>query len=133
MLRLSDSFQASRRKSRLPQRALQLLSELERQEPSHYDFRRHSRVALLEEGDDIGRVPRELGRDGLLEILDNPWRSYDSVRTFSEGARRFYELVVTLSPGVSFYLFIPDENWVDDRLRLVLEVETDSPHHGTTA
>lgn len=126
MLRLSGTFQANRLpKNRLPQRALQLLLELEKQGPSPYDFRQHSRVALLEPADDIAKVPREVGRYGLLEILDSPWRSYDSVCVFSEAEKRYYELVVTLSPGVRLFLFVPDEDWVDSRLRLVLQVETD--------
>lgn len=124
MIRLTESFQARRRKSSLPQRALQLLESLEQQSPAPYDYRTHSRVALMEEGDNIERVPREFGRYGLLEVLDNPWRSYDSIHAFAEGEERFFEIVVTLTPGVLFYLLVPDAPWLDCRLRLVLDVET---------
>lgn len=121
MIRLTDSFQVRRRRHYFPLRALQLFDALQ-QHPSPTE-REQSRLAVLEEGDDIGRVPRELGRYGLLEIIDNPWRSYDSITAFCEGEARFYEMVITLAPGSLFTLIIPDAPWLDSRLRLVLEVE----------
>lgn len=124
MIRLTDPFQVQRRKHLFPQRAIDLFDTLQ-QTFSPYDYKVHSRVALLEEGDDIGRVPRELGRYGLLDVLDNPWRSYDSITIFHEGDRRYFEMVITLQqPDTLFYLLIPDAPWLDPRLRLVLDVET---------
>lgn len=126
MIRLNDAFQVQRRRHRFPQRALQLFDALQKQLPPSSVQEQQSRVAVLEEGDDIGRVPRELGRYGLLDVLDNPWRSYDAVTLFAEGEARYYEMVITLQPGVLFTLIIPDAPWLDPRLRLVLEVETDT-------
>lgn len=125
MIRLTDTFQVRRRRHLFPQRALELFETYQLQF-TPYDYRVHSRIALLEEGDDINRVPRELGRYGLFEVLDNTDRSYDAVTFFSEGETRYYEMVITLQPGVLFTLIIPDKSWLDSRLRLVLEVETES-------
>lgn len=124
MIRLTEPFQVQRRRHLYPQRALDLFDSCQ-QRHSPYDYKVHSRVAILEEGDDIGRVPRELGRYGLLEILDNPWRCYDTISTFTEGGTRYFEMVITLQPGITLTLLIPDKLWLDSRLRLVLEVETE--------
>lgn len=123
MIRLTDPFQVQRRKHLFPQRAIDVFDSFQ-QTFSPYDYKVHSRVALLEEGDDIGRVPRELGRYGLMEVLDNPWRSYDSITIFTEGDSRYYEMVITLQSDTLLYLLIPDASWLDSRLRLILDVET---------
>lgn len=131
MIRLTSSFQAARRKNHLPQRALTLLAELEQQNlPTTYDHRTSSFIAVMEQHDDIERTPRELGRYGLMEVLDNPWRSYDSITAFAEGDQRYYEMVATLRLGVVMHLLIPDAPWVDSRLRLVLEVDSSERHTG---
>lgn len=124
MIRLTEPFQVQRRRHLYPQRALDLFDSCQQQH-SPYDYKVHSRVAILEEGDDIGRVPRELGRYGLLGILDNPWRCYDSIGTFTEGETRWFEMTITLTAGVLLIVLIPDSAWLDPRLRLVLEVETE--------
>lgn len=125
MIRLTDPFQVRRRKHLFPQRAIDLYDSLQRIFPS-YDYRLHSRVAVLEEGDDIAKVPREVGRFGLLDVLDNPWRSYDSISIFNEGDTRYFEMVITIQSDIILTIIIPDEPWLDARLRLVLEVETDT-------
>lgn len=125
MIRLTDVFQVQRRRHLFPQRAIDLFDSYQ-QTFSAYDYKTHPRVAVLEQGDDIGKVPRELGRYGLLEVIDNSWRSYDSITTFNEEETRYFEMVITIQPDILLTIIIPDAPWLDPRLRLVLEVETDT-------
>lgn len=80
------------------------------------------RVLVLEQGDDVTRDFRVVGRFGLLTYLDDHYQApFEYVRFVREGGRRVFEAL--LAPRGRHLLVTPDEDWVDSRLRLVLDVE----------
>jgi hypothetical protein len=79
-------------------------------------------VLVLERGDDVRRDFRVAGRYGLLTYLDDHYQApFEYVRFIHEGGRRVFEAL--LAPEGTHLLVAPDEDWVDDRLRVVLDVE----------
>lgn len=115
MIRPTDLFQARRRKN-IPRRAITLL-KLVNNDPMQ-------KIAILESHDLIDRILPELGKGGLLNVIDSEWQSYENIVAFSEDHRRFFLMTMTLMKGETLSLFIPDEPWLDSRLRLVLDLET---------
>jgi len=79
-------------------------------------------VVAVEEGDDVGRDFPQAGRYGLLTYLDDHYQApFLYVRFVHEGGRRVFEAL--LAPSGKFLLVVPEEDWVDDRLLVVLDVE----------
>lgn len=79
-------------------------------------------VLVLERGDDVRRDFRMVGRYGLLTHLDDHYQApFEYVRYVVEGRRRVF--VALLAPSGSYLLVVPEEDWVDDRLLVVLDVE----------
>ncbi len=79
-------------------------------------------VLVLEEGDDACRDFRFLGRYGLLTYLDDHYQApFTYVRFVVESGRRIFEAL--LAPSERYLLVVPDEDWVDHRLQVVLDVE----------
>jgi hypothetical protein len=79
-------------------------------------------VVVLEQGDDVRRDFRMAGRYGLLTYLDDHYQQpFEYVRFVREGGRRIFEAL--LAPSGRFLLVAPDEDWVDERLLVVLDVE----------
>lgn len=83
-------------------------------------------VLVLERGDDVQRDFTTAGRYGLLTYLDNHYQApFQYVRYVVEGGRRVFEAL--LLPSGRHLLVVPDEEWVDTRLRVVLDVESENP------
>jgi len=79
-------------------------------------------VVVVEEGDDVDLDYRWTGRFGLLTHLDDHYIApFLFVRFVHEGGRRVFEAL--LAPEGKYLLVVPDEEWVDDRLLVVLDVE----------
>ena len=79
-------------------------------------------VVTVERGDDVRRDFPMGGRYGLLTYLDDHYQApFLYVRFVHEGGRRVFEAL--LAPSGKYLLVVPDEDWVDDRLRVVLDVE----------
>ena len=79
-------------------------------------------VVVLERGDDVRRNFRMAGRYGLLTYLDDHYQQpFEYVRFVHERGRRVFEAL--LAPFGRFLLVAPDEDWVDERLLVVLDVE----------
>lgn len=79
-------------------------------------------VLVLEKGDDVHRDFLLTGRYGLLTYLDDHYQApFEYVHYVMEDGRRVYEAL--LLPSRKYLLVAPDEVWVDERLRIVLEVE----------
>ncbi|GFO57259.1 hypothetical protein GMSM_42660 [Geomonas sp. Red276] len=82
------------------------------------------RVLVVEEGDDVRRDFRMVGRYGLLTYLEDHFQApFGYVRASEEGGRRMFE--ASLLPSGRFLLVAPDEDWLDDRLRVTLDVESE--------
>jgi len=79
-------------------------------------------VVAVERGDDVRRDFPMGGRYGLLTYLDDHYQApFAYVRFVHEGGRRVFEAL--LSPAEKYLLVVPDEDWVDARLLVVLDVE----------
>lgn len=86
-------------------------------------------VLVLQRGDDVCRDFRMVGRYGLLTYLDDHYVApFEWVRFEVEGGRKVYEAL--LSPSGRYILVAPDEDWVHDGLRVVLDVEAEVPQLG---
>ena len=87
-------------------------------------------VVAVEPGDDVRRDFRFAGRYGLLTYLDDCYQApFEYVRFVHEGGRRVFEALLATSG--KYLLVVPDEDWVDDRLRVVLDVEgEETASHG---
>lgn len=100
-------------RGRVPELALRRAGELRGQGVA---------VLVLERGDDVRRDFPMAGRYGLLTYLDDHYQTpFEYVRYAVEGDRRVFEAL--LAPSERYLLVVPEENWVDDRLLIVLDVE----------
>lgn len=82
-------------------------------------------VVVLEEGDDIERNVPQAGRHGLLTHLDDAWQEpFSFVGFVVEDGRRVFEarLAYGRQPVT---VVVPDAPWLDDRLRLLLDLEAE--------
>lgn len=80
-------------------------------------------VLVLEEGDDVERDVPQAGRHGLLTHLDDCWQEpFERVLWVRENGRRVFvaRLAACRVPTV---VVAADAVWLDERLRLVLDVE----------
>jgi len=86
-------------------------------------------VLVLEEGDDVERDVPQAGRYGLLTHLDDPWQEpFAFVRYVHEEGKRVFEAL--LATDSRLLVIVPEEQWVDDRLLLVLRVEGEEEPSG---
>lgn len=122
MIRLKSAKQALGLRGVIPELAIVRMVQFEGKD-GHYDPGIHGHILVIQEGDDITDIP-EIGPDGLLEVIDNEWFCYEYVEAFVENGRTVFEMVIALDNERTIAVIIPDEPWLDDRLRLVLEVET---------
>ena len=85
------------------------------------------RLLVLEEGDDLVLDFPVGGRYGLLSHLDDPWQEpFAWVRvTTVRGCRMFVARIAKSYRKGDYALVVPDADWVDERLRLVLGVEAE--------
>ena len=80
-------------------------------------------VLLLEEGDDVERDVPQAGRYGLLTHLDDCWQEpFERVLWVRENGARFFVARLAAS-RVPTVVVVADAEWLDERLRLVLDVE----------
>lgn len=100
-------------RARVPEHALRRARQLQAENVG---------VLVMEEGDDVRRDFRMVGRYGLLTYLDDHYQApFEYVRYVVEGGRRVFEAL--LAPSGRYVLVVPEEDWVDDRLLIVLDVE----------
>ena len=123
MIRLTSARQALALRGTIPELAVLRMVQFEGSD-GQYDPERHGHIVVIEEGDDIALVP-EVGPGGLLDVIDDEWRSYDALQAFDEDGRTVFEMVIALDNERTLAIIIPDAPWLDSRLRLVLDVETE--------
>lgn len=113
MISLTGKEEEEALKGRVPEIALRRAKE----------FRENGvTVLVLERGDDVLRNFRMVGRYGLLTYLDDHYQApFGYVRYVVVGRTRIF--VALLAPSGRYLLVVPEEDWVDDRLLVVLDVE----------
>jgi hypothetical protein len=81
-------------------------------------------VLVLEETDDVVNDFGMIGRFGLVTYLDDHYQApFGYVKYAMEVGQKIYEAL--LLPSGRFLLVAPDAEWVDSRLLVVLDVESD--------
>ncbi len=79
-------------------------------------------VVVLERRDDVIKDFLVVGRYGLRTYLDDHYQApFEYVRYVREGGRKVFEAL--LLPLGKHLLIVPDEEWVDEQLLVVLDVE----------
>lgn len=79
-------------------------------------------VIVLERGDNVIKDFLVVGRYGLRTYLDDHYQApFQYVRITRERGKRVFEAL--LLPLGKHLLIVPDEEWVDDQLLVVLDVE----------
>ena len=131
MIRLTSAAQARTLRDRIPALAVLRMQQFEG-EDGQYDPAIHGHIVVLEAEDQIDRDLPEVGRFGLLDVLDSEWPGYEYVEVFVENGRRVFEMVIQIDADKAVAVIIPDEDWVDPRLRLILEVEARDPLAGSS-
>lgn len=113
MISLSGGGEEEALKGRVPEVALRQAKELRGSGVT---------VLVLEREDDVRRDFQMVGRYGLLTYLDDHYQApFEYVRHVVEGERRVF--LALLAPSGRYLLVVPEEDWVDDRLLVVLDVE----------
>ena len=123
MIRLTSAKQALSLRGTIPELAVLRMVQFEGSDGA-YDPASHGYIVIIEEGDDIALVP-EVGPGGLFDVIDDEWRSYDALDAFDEDGHTVFEMVISLDNERTLAVIIPDAPWLDSRLRLVLDVETE--------
>lgn len=92
-------------------------------------------VLVLQEGDDPESDFPQAGKYGLLTHLDDCWQEpYVWVRLVTvRGCRLFVALLARSYSPEKHIVIVPDSDWVDERLRLVLRVEAEDSAKGVLA
>ncbi|APG24244.1 hypothetical protein [Syntrophotalea acetylenica] len=122
MIRLTSARQALNLRGTIPELAVQRMVHFEGKD-GRYNPKVHGYIMVIQERDDISKIP-EVGPRGLFEIIDSERGSFDYVEAFDENGRTIYEIVIPLDNDRTLALILPDGPWLDQRLRSVLESET---------
>ena len=120
MIRLKSSRQALSLKGKIPEVAIVRMTQLEGTDKL-YEPDAHGYLIIIEEGDDIEAIP-EAGERGLLTLLDDEDPEY--VSHSIEDGQRIYELVMAIDNEKTIAFIIPESVPIDDRLRQLLEAES---------
>lgn len=125
MIRLKSSRQALslRLKRKIPEIALVRMTQLEGNDKL-YDPDAHGYLIVIEEGDNIESIS-EAGALGLLTFLDEGALSpFEFVSHSIENGQGVFEAVIAINNEKMIAFFIPESVPIDDRLRQLLEAES---------
>lgn len=126
MIRLNSAKQARELAGCIPQWAVTRMEQFEGTD-GRYDPEIHGIIIVLEPGgDDITAIP-EIGEHGLLDVIGNEERGYESIEVLiGEDGKRVFEMVIAIDADKAIAIIIPDLPDLDPRLRQTLEAETGS-------
>lgn len=83
-----------------------------------YDPDKHGSIVVLEAGDDIEKDFPEFGPHGLASSPDDDWPApYEYVFFTWENGIRIFEAAIPLAGEAMLVMIVPDEPWLDERLR----------------
>ncbi len=129
MTKLTRADQAVQLEGKIPALAILRMKQLQGTDDL-YDPARHGYIVVLSENGDIVADFPELGDKGLLSGTDD-WPVFDYVEKFNDGTGDVYEAVAHLNNEQVLAFIISDTDWLDSRLRTVLESYL-SPHSPVT-
>lgn len=123
MIRLKSSSQALSLRGKIPDIAIVRMTQLEGTDKL-YNPDAHGYLIIIEEGDNVESI-NEAGEQGLLTFLDDEGLSpFEFVASSIENGRKVYEAVLATDNEKNIAFFIPDSVPIDDRLRQLLEAES---------
>ena len=116
MSKLTSADQAEQLKGKIPELAILRMKQLQGSD-NRYDPDHHGYIIVLSEDEDIVTDFPELGAQGLLSGTEE-WPVFDYVEKFNDG---IFEAVTHLDNERVIAFIISDTEWLDSRLRKVLE------------
>jgi hypothetical protein len=119
MTKLTSASQAEQLKGQIPELAILRMTQLEGTD-GMYDPSAQGFIVVLSEDEDIVADFPELGENGLLSGTED-WPVFDYVEKFNDGADTIFEAVAHLNNEQVIAFIIKDEEWLDVRLRKILE------------
>lgn len=122
MIRLTSAEQARGLAGRIPALAVRRMEQFEG-EDGLYDPELHGCIVVLEKGDDLSRDVPVPGGGLLAQLGEEEPSPFEYVCFVRENGRRVFEATIPLAGDAMLALIVPDEPWVDERLRLVLDAE----------
>jgi hypothetical protein len=115
MIKILSTDQALSLKGTIPE--LAILRSIQFQGEG-YSPEEHGHIIVLEAGDDL--CP-----EGLYDSDGLPY--FEFVEVFSEAGKEVYEVVIAIDNEKTIAVIIPDEPWLDAKLRRQLQRATQSP------
>ena len=119
MTKLTSTDQAEQLKGKIPELAILRMKQLEGTD-GKYDPSAHGFIVVLSEDENIVTDFPELGDQGLLSGTED-WPVFDYVEKFNDGTGDIFEAVSHLNNEQVIAFIITDAEWLDSRLRKVLE------------
>jgi len=119
MTKLTSADQAEQLKGKIPELAILRMKQLQGSD-NRYDPDHHGYIIVLSEDEDIVTDFPELGAQGLLSGTEE-WPVFDYVEKFNDGTGDIFEAVTHLDNERVIAFIISDTEWLDSRLRKVLE------------
>lgn len=119
MIKLTSKIQAEQYRGQIPELAILRMTQLEGTD-GLYDPAAHGFIIVVTEQDDVEKDFPEVGESGLLSGTPD-WPIFDCVEKFQEGTGYVVEAVTHLNNEKVLAFIIPDELWMDPRLRTTLE------------
>ncbi len=83
----------------------------------------HGHIVVIQEGDEVSSLS-EIGNDGLVLFDEEGLPTYEYVEAFMEDGRIVYEVVFQIDDSRTIAVIVPDEPWLDARLREDLQRAT---------
>jgi hypothetical protein len=118
MIKILSTDQALSLKGTIPE--LAILRSIQFQGEG-YSPEEHGHIIVLEAGDDLCHI-HEIGPEGLYDSDDLPY--FEFVEVFSEAGEEVYEVVIAIDNEKTIAVIIPDEPWLDAKLRRQLQQAT---------
>ena len=119
MIRLFSTDQAINLRGIIPE--LAVIRSIQFQS-SGYSPETHGHIIVIQEGDDLTQVT-EISPSGLVLIYDS-WPAYEYAEAFIEEDMVVYEVVFQINNERTIAVIIPDQPWLDAKLRSELQIAT---------
>ena len=118
MIRLFSTDQAINLRGIIPE--LAIIRSLQFQGSGYSEA--HGHIVVIEKDDDLSQVT-EVSPSGLVLIYDS-WPAYEYAEAFFEGHNIVYEVVFQVDNDRTIAVIIPDQPWLDAKLRSDLQIAT---------
>ena len=119
MIKLTSADQADQLRGKIPELAILRMKQFQGKD-NLYDPDSHGYIIVLSADDNVVTDFPALGDNGLLSGTED-WPVFDYVEKFNDGTCDVFEAVAHLNNEQVLAFIIVDADWLDSRLRKVLE------------